>query len=145
MQQRIQSNDSCKMTTGIDWQLAADAELLEFQHHLQPAFNKQEKKSELANILGKSISFPDEALCTSHLLPCGSTPGGPTGTQGGMVQFWYLLFPCGGGQLFSFGNDFAGPQRQTHGICSCFGQQYIALDRSFFTPLYFISIPNFYP
>ena len=36
MQQRIQSNDSCKMTTRIDWQLAVDEELPEFQHHLQP-------------------------------------------------------------------------------------------------------------
>ena len=35
-QQRIQSNDSCKTTAGIDWQLAVDEELREFQHHLQP-------------------------------------------------------------------------------------------------------------
>ena len=35
-QQRIQSNDSCKTTAGIDWQLAVDEELQEFQHHLQP-------------------------------------------------------------------------------------------------------------
>ena len=37
------------------------------------------------------------------------TPGEPTGTQGEWYSFWYLFFPRGGGELFSFGNDFAGP------------------------------------
>jgi len=37
---------------------------------------------------------------------------------GRMVQFWYFFFPCGGGELFSFRNDFAGPRGHTHGICS---------------------------
>jgi len=45
--------------------------------------------------------------------------------------------------LFSFGNDFAGPHKHTHGIWSSFGQWYIALDQSFFMPFDFISITNF--
>ena len=40
--------------------------------------------------------------------------------------------------MLSFGNDCAGPRG--HGICSSFGQRYIALDQTFFAPLYFISI-----
>ena len=36
----------------------------------------------------------------------------------GMVQYWYFFFPHGGGKSFSFGNEFAGPRRYTHGICS---------------------------
>ena len=36
-------------------------------------------------------------LCTYHLLPCGSTPGTPSGNPGGRVQFWYFFFPKGGG------------------------------------------------
>ena len=52
---------------------------------------------------------------------------------GGMVQFWCFFFPRGGGE-FSFGNDFAGPREQTHGICSSFGQRYIALDQNIFAP-----------
>ena len=37
---------------------------------------------------------------------------------GGMVQFWYFFTPCGRGELFSFGKNFAGPRGHTHGICS---------------------------
>ena len=40
--------------------------------------------------------------------------------------------------MFCFGNDFAGPRRHTHEICSSFGQRYIALDQSFTAPFYFI-------
>ena len=76
----------------------------------------------------------------------GHSPRQPGETHGypeGMVQFGYFFFPRGVGELFSFGNDFAGPRGHTHGICSSFGQQYIALDQSFFASLYFISMPNF--
>ena len=49
-------------------------------------------------------------LCTYHLLPRGSTPGTPPGNPGAMEQFSHLFFPRGRGELFSFGNDFAGPR-----------------------------------
>ena len=91
------------------------------------------------------ISFTT-VLYTCHLLPRGLNPRKPWGTHGnpgGMVQFWHFFFPRGGGELFSLGNDFTAPQGNTHGICSTFGQQHIALDQSFFTPFYFISMPNF--
>ena len=62
------------------------------------------------------------ALCSYHLLPRGSTPGTPlgepTGTQVGRYSFGISFFSCEGGELFSFGNDFAGPRGHTHGICS---------------------------
>ena len=70
----------------------------------------------------------------------------PRDTHGnpvGMAQFWYFFFLPGGGELFCFGNDFAGLRGRTHGICSTFGQWYIDLDESFFAPFYFISVPNF--
>ena len=43
----------------------------------------------------------------------------------------FLFFSRRGGELFSFGNDFAGPRGNSHGICSRFGQRNIALDQSF--------------
>ena len=46
------------------------------------------------------------------------TPAEPTGTQGAVAQFCYFFFPREGEELFSFGNDFAGPRGHTHGICS---------------------------
>ena len=45
-------------------------------------------------------------------------PGEPTGTQGEWHSFGIYFFPCGGEDLFSFGNDFAGPRGHTDGICS---------------------------
>ena len=53
-------------------------------------------------------------------------PRGTHGKPGGIVRC--LFFPCGGGELFGFGNDFAAPRVPTHGICPSFGQWYIALD-----------------
>ena len=86
-------------------------------------------------------------LCTYHLLPHGSTPGTPLGKPQeprGNSTVLVFLFPCRGGELFGFGNDFPGPQDHTHGICSSFGQWYIALDQGFFfAPFYFIFMPNF--
>ena len=78
--------------------------------------------------------------------PVGQHPGhsrGTHGNPGGMVQFWYLFSPRGGGELFSFVHDFAGPRGHIHGICSRFGRRYIALGQSFLAPFYFISMPNF--
>ena len=64
---------------------------------------------------------------------------------GEWYSFGICFFPCRGGQLFSFGNDFTGPWGHTHDICSSFGQWYIALDQSFFMPFYFIlMIPNYF-
>ena len=41
------------------------------------------------------------------------------GSRGGVVQFCIsFFFPREGGELFCFVNDFAGPRRHTHGICS---------------------------
>ena len=48
----------------------------------------------------------------------GRPPGHPRGTQGECYSFGISFLPCGGGELFSFGNDFAGPRGHTHGICS---------------------------
>ena len=50
-----------------------------------------------------------------------NTPGNP----GGMVQFWYFFFPAGEGSCLVFRN-FDGPRGYTLGICSSFGQQFIA-------------------
>ena len=44
-------------------------------------------------------------------------PREPTGTQGEWHSFG-IFFSRGGWDLFSFGNDFAGPWGHTHGICS---------------------------
>ena len=81
-----------------------------------------------------SYCFPCGKLfpfCTYHLLTHGSTPGEPTGTQKKWYRFDISFFPHGRGELLSFGNDFAGPRGHTHGICSSFGQRYIALGQSF--------------
>ena len=43
-------------------------------------------------------------------------PGEPTGTQGEWHSFGIYFFPRGGGVLFSFGNDFAGPWGHTTGF-----------------------------
>ena len=48
----------------------------------------------------------------------------------GTVLVLIFFFPCRGGELFSFGNDFAGPWGHTHGICASFCQQYTALDQN---------------
>ena len=66
----------------------------------------------------------------------------PRGTQGNGTVLVFLFSPRGG-ELFSFGNEFAGPRDHTHEICSSFGQRYIAQDQSFLVPFYFISMPNF--
>ena len=58
-------------------------------------------------------------------------PWGTHGNPGAMVQFWYFFFSRRGWELFSFGNDFAGPRGHSHGICTGFGQRNIALDQSF--------------
>ena len=57
------------------------------------------------------------SLCGSYIMHLSFAPGTPR-NLGRMVQFWYFFFPCGGGELLSFGNDFAGPRGHTHGICS---------------------------
>ena len=80
--------------------------------------------------------------CTYHLLPRESTPG-THANPGGNGTVLVFLFSQRGGELFSFGNDFAGPRGHTHGICLSFGQRYIALDQSFLAPFYFLSMPNF--
>ena len=49
------------------------------------------------------------AIC----FPEGRPPGHPGGDGTVLV-----LFSRDGGELFSFGNDFAGPRGHTHGICS---------------------------
>ena len=36
----------------------------------------------------------------------------------GIVLFWCFFLPRGGGELFSFGNDFARPRGRTQRICS---------------------------
>ena len=74
---------------------------------------------------------PGFVLCAYHLLLRGSTPKTSPGNPGAMVQFWYFFFSRRGWELFSFGNDFAGPRGNSHGICSRFGQRNIALDQSF--------------
>ena len=82
------------------------------------------------------VDFLDNViLCTYHFLPCGLTAGNP----GRMVQFWYFFFPFWGrgGELFSFGNNLAGPRGRTHGICSSFGQCYITLHQIFFLTILF--------
>ena len=38
----------------------------------------------------------------------------------GTVLVLIFFFPCRGGELFSFGKDFAGPWGHTHGICASF-------------------------
>ena len=38
------------------------------------------------------------------------------GTQGEWYSFGISFFPHEGGELFSFGNDFAGPRAHTHGM-----------------------------
>ena len=61
-----------------------------------------------------------------------------------MVQFWYFFLPRGGGE-FSFGNDFTGPRGHNHGICSGFGQRYIALDEIFHSILFhYTKLKNLY-
>ena len=47
-------------------------------------------------------------------------PRGTRGYTGGMVQYWYFFFfrDGGEGELFSFGNDFAGPWGHTYGLGS---------------------------
>ena len=65
----------------------------------------------------------------------GRPPGHPRGTHGNsgrMVKFWHFFFLHGGRELFCFGNDFARSRGYTQGICSTFGQWYIAQDQSFF-------------
>ena len=93
-----------------------------------------------------SYCFPCGKLflfCTYLLLPHGSTSGEPTGTQGKWCRFDISFFPHGRGELLSFGNDFAGPRRQTQEIWENFGSRYITLDQRFFAPFYFMSMSNF--
>lgn len=40
------------------------------------------------------------------------------GSKGEWYSFGKSFSPCRGGELFSFGNDFAGPGGHTLGICS---------------------------
>lgn len=61
------------------------------------------------------------------LVSPSSTPGNLRGNRTVLV-----FFSRGGGKLFSFGKDFAGPLGHTHGICCSLGQRYIAPDQSFF-------------
>ena len=63
------------------------------------------------------LSFASPWLTPGHLRRTLRHPGV-------MVQFWYFFFSRKGGELFSFGNDFAGLWGHTHGICSrqCYRQ-----------------------
>ena len=72
-------------------------------------------------------------------VPSGTPPGNPREPRGS-GQFWYFLFLGREGELFSFGNDFDGPQGHTHGTYTRFVQRNIALDQSFLVPFYFIWI-----
>ena len=46
------------------------------------------------------------------------SPENPREPRGNGTVLVFIFFPCGGGDLFSFGNDLAGPWGHTHGICS---------------------------
>ena len=67
-------------------------------------------------------------------------PWGTHGSQGSThgYSFGISYFPHRGRELFSFGNDFAGPQGHTHGICLSFGQRYISLGQNFLAPLIYL-------
>ena len=53
-----------------------------------------------------------------HLLLRGSIPGTLTGIRMEWCSFGVSFLPRGGGELFSFGNDFARPRGRTQRICS---------------------------
>ena len=58
-------------------------------------------------------------------------------TLGHLAQFGHFFFPLRGGELLKFGNDFAESWGHTHGICSTFGQWYIALQTKVFRVILF--------
>ena len=83
--------------------------------------------------MGKAdfLSVNSYALIIYFLMgrPLGH-PEGTHGNSGEIVKFFKFYFSRG--ELFSFGNDFAGPRGHTHWIGSSFGQQCIAFSRHYF-------------
>ena len=104
-------------------------------------------RNQVVSILKEAIAkIEDDVIHLSFASPWVDPrvdPGEPMGIQGEWHSFGISFFLRGGGELFCFGNDFAGSWGHTHGIYSTFDQWYIALDQSFFAPFYFISVPNF--